>query len=254
MYHRVSWFFRNYNKIGKFTQLKSTHYHGPMTYDTDGLTTSNNCDFIEDPRFARAYAAAAATNPWPDFTLQWRVYIVCWFANHVKTLDGDFVECGVNTGAYTRAVIDYVDFDKLNKKFYLLDTYEGLVASQISEQEKKSGIDHYLDSYRDVYEEVKETFSAFNRVTLIKGMVPETLPQCKSEKIAYLSIDMNVVEPEIAAANYFWDKLVKGGVMILDDYGFPQHIHQKKPFDEFAKQKNQSILCLPTAQGIIIKS
>jgi len=253
-YHRVNWFLRHYGKLNKYTQLKPTHYHGPVTYDTDGLTTSNNSDFIKEPRFAKAYAAAAATNPWPDFTLQWRVYIVCWFADLVKKLDGDFVECGVNTGAYARAIVDYINFQDLPKTFYLLDTYEGLVPSQITAEEKKAGIEHYLGSYTNVYEQVKQTFSPFRNVNIIKGMVPGTLSLCKTERIAYLSIDMNVAEPEIAAANYFWDKMVTGAVMILDDYGFPQHINQKRAFDEFARQKGQNILSLPTAQGIIIKS
>jgi O-methyltransferase len=253
-YHRVNWFVRNYSSINKFSHIKSAnHYSGPVTYDTDGLTTSNNCDFIKEPRFAKAYAAAAATNPWPGFTLQWRVYVVCWFADMVKNLEGDFVECGVNTGAYARAVIDYIDFSKLNKKFYLFDTFGGLVESLVSEDEKKAGIDYYFGTYKDVYEEVKKTFAGFN-VDIIKGVVPDTLPQCKSEKIAYLSIDMNCVAPEIAAAEYFWDKIVTGGVIILDDYGFPLHINQKLAFDEFAKKKGVSVLTLPTGQGIMIKS
>ena len=64
---------------------------------------------------------------------------------------------------------------------------------------------------------------------------------------------MNVMEPEIAAANYFWDKLVSGGVMILDDYGFPAHIVQKRAFDDFAKQKKVPLLYVPTGQAIIFK-
>ena len=84
-------------------------------------------------------------------------------------------------------------------------------------------------------------------------MIPETLKECKAEKICYLSIDMNVVAPEIAAANFFWDKLVSGGVMILDDDGFPAHIEQKIAFDKFAAEKGVQILYLPTAQGIIFK-
>ncbi len=84
-------------------------------------------------------------------------------------------------------------------------------------------------------------------------MVPDTLPQCTTDKICYLSIDMNVAEPEIAAANFFWDKIVSGGVIILDDYGFPQHKAQKIAFDKFAKERGVNILCLPTAQGIIFK-
>ena len=63
---------------------------------------------MKDPHFMKAYQAAAATKPWEGFTLQWRVYIVCWFANYVKHLEGDFVECGVNTGAYSKAVIEYI--------------------------------------------------------------------------------------------------------------------------------------------------
>ena len=81
----------------------------------------------------------------------------------------------------------------------------------------------------------------------------ETLPLCKADKICYLSIDMNCVEPEIDAVNYFWDKLVNGAVIILDDYGFKLHIEQKKAFDKFAQEKNVPILQLPTGQGIIFK-
>lgn len=258
-YRKLKWFLKYYSEIGfdkklvsTSTQLMPKHFHGTITYNTDGLITSNNCDFITDPAFSKAYAAAAATNPWEGFTLQWRVYIVCWFANKVKELEGDFVECGVNTGAYARAVIEYVNFQELSKRFYLFDTFSGLDERQISATEAEAGIVEYLGNYKDVYEQVKETFAPF-KVSIIKGRVPDTLDQCKAEKICYLSIDMNVTEPEIAAANYFWDKIVKGGVIMLDDYGFPQHINQKIAFDAFAKEKGVSILCLPTGQGVIIK-
>lgn len=259
-YRKFKWFFQNYKKISYSKKLVSVNekslpniFLGPITYSTDSLLTSNNCDFIHESRFSKAYKAAAATNPWEGFSLQWRVYVVCWFANHVKNLEGDFVECGVNTGAYARAVIDYIDFPKLDKKFYLFDTFGGLVAEQISEKEKEIGIDQlYKNNYKDVYEEVKKTFASFN-VNVVKGSVPSTLNSCTSDKIAYLSIDMNVTEPEIAAINYFWDRVVKGGVVILDDYGFPPHINQKNAFDEFARQKGIEILNLPTGQGVIIK-
>jgi hypothetical protein len=249
---KISWFINNYKKVQPGLQFLPTVFQGPLTYQADGLITSNNCDFIEDPRFKKAYALAAATNPWEGFNMPWRVYIVCWFADFVKHLPGEFVECGVNTGAYSRSVIDYINFPGLNKTFYLLDTYEGLVANQITEKEKKAGIESYLQNYQNVYEQVIQTFKNF-KVKIIKGAVPGTLPQCDAKQICYLSIDMNVIEPEIAAANYFWDKIVKGGVMILDDYGFPMHIEQKKAFDEFAKEKGVQILSLPTGQGIIFK-
>jgi O-methyltransferase len=258
-FRKLKWLFLNYksadfsHKIIEASQIAVPDiFQGPISYCTDSLVTSNNCDFIKEPKFAKAYAAAAATNPWEGFTLQWRTYIVCWFADMVRNLEGDFVECGVNTGAYSRAVIEYIDFVKSDKTFYLLDTFEGLEPSLITEEEKKAGIEKYLSHYENVYEKVKLTFKDF-KVKIIKGIVPFSLSECDASKICYLSIDMNTMEPEIAAANYFWDKIVKGGVVILDDYGFPMHINQKLAFDAFAKERGQSILSLPTGQGIIIK-
>jgi O-methyltransferase len=254
-YTKLRWFNKNYSCINYDSELKrkeQTHFHGPITYDTDGLKTSNNCDFIKEPRFAKAYIAAAATNPWDNFTLQWRTYIVCWLADHVKDLEGDFVECGVNTGAYSKAVITYINFNRLNKTFYLLDTFEGMVKDLVTDEELRAGVSVYFETYKNVYSQVVHTFKD-DKVKIIKGAVPDTLPQCTAQKIAYLSIDMNCVAPEIAAVEYFWDKVTLGGVIILDDYGFPQHINQKLAFDKFAKQKDVEILCLPTGQGIIFK-
>ncbi len=249
---RIIWFFKNYKSIYFESGIYTNELHGPATYKTDGLITSNNCDFINDELFKKAYEKAAATKPWNGFTLQWRTYIVCWFADYVKHFEGDFIECGVNTGAYSRAVIEYIDFPKTNKKFYLFDTFSGLDESLVTELEKNAGINNYFGVYKDVYQQVIETFSTYN-VQIIKGSVPSTLSLCNAEKICYLSIDMNCVEPEIAAINYFWDKIVIGGVILLDDYGFPMHIHQKNAFDSFAIQKGIKILSLPTGQGIIIK-
>jgi hypothetical protein len=252
LFQKLFWFYHNHSLIHDFEKFKHGIYYGPITYSADGLVTCSNCDFIEEPNFAKAYAAAAATNPWPGFTLQWRVYTICWFANQAKLLEGDFVECGVNTGAYARAIIEYTNFNSLQKKFFLFDTFEGFVTDQVTEGEKAAGINKYATAYKDVYAQVRETFKDFN-VQIVKGRVPETLTECQSEKICFLSIDMNAVVPEIAAITYFWPKLVKGAVIMLDDYGFPNHIHQKNAFDAFAQEQGLQVLSLPTGQGVLIK-
>ena len=249
---KFSWFTRNHKKLNPDVLLIPNKFQGPLTFISDGVATSNNCDFLNEPRFKEAYKLAEMTSPWEGFEMQWRTYIVCTLADIVKRLPGDFVECGVNTGAYSRAVIKYIEFQKTGKTFFLLDTYEGLVPEQISEKEKEAGVGAYLKAYKNVYEQVVQTFAPFN-VKIIKGAVPQTLTECSAEQVCYLSIDMNVAEPEIAAANYFWEKVVSGGVIILDDYGFPAHIEQKKAFDAFAREKGVSILYIPTGQGIIFK-
>lgn len=83
------------------------------------------------------------------------------------------------------------------------------------------------------------------------------MPLVPSNTIAYLSIDMNCAYPEVKAMEFFWDKLVPGGTVIFDDYGFSANqsgfIEQKKALDSFADSRSVSILTLPTGQGVMIK-
>jgi O-methyltransferase len=228
-----------------------------LTFKSDGLFTQQNSDCLNEPRFKKAYDLSLTVNDWRtelNMDMRWRYYIVCWFANHVKHLEGDFVECGVYKGGYSLALADYLQFKDLNKDFWLLDTFNGLVKSYLTPAEIEYGLfEHYEDSYEECYDAVVKTFKPYPNYKIIRGPVPDTLPECKADKVCFLSIDMNITEPEIAAANYFWDKIVSGGIVILDDYGFTAHINQKLAFDAWAAQKNVPILSLPTGQAIIFK-
>jgi len=93
----------------------------------------------------------------------------------------------------------------------------------------------------------------FANAIIVRGAVPATLPQIDSERIAYASIDMNCVEPEIAAGEYLWPKMLPGAITVLDDYGWKPHISQKHAWDKFASQRGVKILALPTGQGLLIK-
>jgi hypothetical protein len=145
----------------------------------------------------------------------------------------------------------FVDFPRLDKTFYLLDTFHGLEDKLISDAERKRGIPQ-VHRYEECYETVCRTFEGF-RAVIVRGVVPETLPLVKAAKVCYLSIDMNCAAPEIAAAEYFWDKLVPGAVIVLDDYGWERHYEQKVAFDRFAARRGVVVLGLPTGQGLIFK-
>lgn len=206
---------------------------------------------MNDPLFKEAYRRGKETGSWGDSDIHWRAFIACWAANKGKRLPGDFVECGVNRGGLAMTVMHYVNFKSLPKKFYLLDTYCGLSKEQISEEERKFGIKP--GGYEECYEFVKEIFKDYSNVEIIKGLVSTTLDQVKSKHVSFLSIDMNCMEPEIAAAEFFWDKMSTGAVMLLDDYGWPGHLMQKQAFDDFASKHSAQVLSLPTGQGMIFK-
>lgn len=226
-----------------------------LSYAQDNLFTYNNADFLKEPRFLAAYRLGKATDKGQLLKasdIHWRIHVLCWAASHAKHLPGDFVDCGVNTGIYARAVMHYIDFAKLHKRYFLLDTFSGLDPRYSTAAERRKSAPLGYEKRVHLYEEVKKTFAKFN-VRIIKGSIPETLNRVKTKKVCYLSIDMNCVQPEVAALEFFWDRLVKGGVVILDDYGFPGYHKQKQAHDAFAKSKGVKILTFPTCQGLLLK-
>ncbi|MBK7374563.1 MAG: TylF/MycF family methyltransferase [Ferruginibacter sp.] len=223
-----------------------------VTYNQDGLITYHNNGFMKDPAFIKAEKAGAATGSWAS--IHWRVHTILWAASHCKDIEGDFVECGTNKGGYAKAICEYLDFRNISKTFYLLDTFEGLDETLLTDAEKAAGKKEYFEAaYSDCFEEVQKTFSSEPNVKLIKGSVPGTLNQVPSQNIAFLSIDMNNVNPEIAAMDHFWDKLSKGGIVVLDDYAYMTYDFQYEAHNNWAMKKGIKILSLPTGQGLIIK-
>ena len=224
---------------------------GPVSYNQDGLATMHNADFLSDPLFKTSYELGEKTGSFRGNRVHWRAHVACWAATHAALLDGDFVECGVYRGGLARIIVNYISFQRLSKTFYLLDTFEGLVEKYISDEEKALG--KRAGIYEECYDATRATFANFANVRLVRGPVPDTLPLVDAKRVAYLSLDMNCAPPEIAAAEYFWDKLVPGGIILLDDYGWPGYETQKRAFNKFAAERSTSVLSLPTGQGLILK-
>lgn len=225
---------------------------GRLTYRQDGLYTTHNTDFLREPRFVEAYERGRQAGIFQDSTIHYRAYVACWAGLKGRDLDGDYVECGVYRGAMSRMVMHYVGFKELrHKKFYLLDTFAGIPASSITEEERTYG--RRAGVFAETFDVVKATFREFDNVVLVRGEIPETLSKVPAQKVCYLSLDMNCAGPELSAAEFFWPKMVSGAVIVLDDYGFDTHQVQKRVFDDFASRKGVKVLPVPTGQGLIFK-
>ncbi len=113
----------------------------PLQYAQDGLFSVHNAEFLHDAKFQRAYRLGLGNdhNLGSNPHIEWRVYLCCWAVSNARGLDGDFVECGVNTGILSRAAIEYADFASMaGRMFYLLDTFEGMPEGQFDNSERKS--------------------------------------------------------------------------------------------------------------------
>lgn len=221
-------------------------------YNEDFLMTTHNADFQRDPRFVAAYERGVEAAG--DYGFRWRVHVGLWVAACAIRLPGDFVECGVNRGFMSSAIMRYLDWNRRDRRFFLLDTFRGLDLDLLTEEERRLGKGVTRNTYDECFEEVRANFAEFRNVVLIRGSVPGTLPQADTDAVAYLHIDMNNVTPEIAAINHFWDRLVTGAIVLLDDYGSPTYEPQKEGMDEFASDHDVEILSLPTGQGMMVKA
>lgn len=243
-------------------ELKRVYFDDELTsgieqYNEDGLTCNKNHDFIQDRFFINAYNRGIKSAE--DYNFRWRVHICLWAAYTGSKLGGDFIECGVNKGFVSSAIMEYLDWNKYKRKFYLLDTFDGIDIKYINKVEMDQGVlDGNIEAiktgfYTNNIGTVKDNFSEWKNVEFIQGSIPETLTQVKSNKIAYVHIDMNCAIPEAAAFDYFWNRIMLGGVIVFDDYGFPGHLEQKKLLDATAIKLGCMIASLPTGQGLVIK-
>jgi hypothetical protein len=221
------------------------------TYVADGLMTANGSDFLQDELFQRSYAAGKATGSWWNYDLQWRAYVVCWAAMHGKPIDGDFVECGVHKGGYSRMLAEYIGLGQLpHKKLYLFDTYTGIPERHLDSPSAKA----FASIYGDSCEGVLQTFAGYSNAVVVQGIVPDVLREVDIERVCYLSIDLNCVGPSVAATDYFWPRMSRGAAIVLDDYNFRFFADQKAALDAWAAKTGVRILSLPTGQGLVIKS
>ncbi len=233
---------------------RSPHY-----YARDSLFTANNDHFRDSPAFQAAYGRGVRAAGGVDPRMEWRLHVALWAALAAARAPGDFVECGVNAGFVSSAIMQRLDWGKLDKRFYLIDTFTGPVLSQYSAGEARDG---RLSAAQDAaargayvtdLARVRDNFREWPRVEIVQGAVPEVLARLAIGRVAFLHLDMNCAYPERAALEHFWDALPPGGMVLLDDYAYFGYEDLARAIDEAAAALGGEVLALPTGQGLMVK-
>ncbi len=226
-------------------------------YIGDGVgVIGKSLDFLKDPKFVAAWEFTSKGNDgsWPGGTpdVRWRAHMACWAASHGLNLEGDFVECGVNTGLFSMTLCHYLDFDKIDKNLYLFDTYAGIPLQDLSGAELEHAQEinsHYFDCFAIA----TENFKSYPNAKLVKGMLPQSLAEAPLGKIAYLSVDLNNSVAEKGVIEALWPRLTPSAIVLIDDYAFAGLGPQKAMWDAFARSQNRMVATLPTGQGLLIR-
>ena len=214
-------------------------------FSADNLITWNrNLSFMREEPFS-SMLQDPDRNDIEKSTI-WRLYILLYFAKWSLSLDGDFMECGTCKGTTAMDVLEECDLKKYGKKYWLYDLFEW-----------NDGDEHtHLEEHDNpqMYEDVVTRFSDYKNVQIIKGPVPDSFSEGFPKSIAFCHIDMNHPVPESGALEAVLPNLVKGGVVVFDDYGWWGYSAQKIALDRIALSFGQKILELPTGQALLINN
>ena len=244
--HVTSFFWgtvNNYQELVKGIQHAVNQVKPIGIFAGDNLFAfGRNLSFLDDAAFMAACNNNIETEA--EKAVMWRIHVLCWAAQNGMRLSGDFVECACYKGTSARIVCDYLDFGIRDKQYYLYDLFEHDV-----------GMDHHAmpEHGTDLFGKVRQRFADLQNVHVTQGAAPEILHQVAPEKIAFLHLDINSASAEIGVLELLFDRIVPGGVIILDDYGWFHYRAQKEVEDPFFAARGYRVLELPTGQGMVIK-
>ena len=190
-------------------------------------------------------------------TLLWRHWIVSYSIKHAieftKTDEYNFVECGVADGLSAFYALREIKENNLpTYKMHLFDSWgpmreEDLLKSEIESKNRYSELK--LIETKNNLKEFKDS------IIYYQGYIPESFEQDPKppSSIVYMHIDLNSTKPTIDCLNHFFPKLISGGVILFDDYGWNNHKDTKHAVDEFFADKPGILMHLPTAQAIYFR-
>jgi hypothetical protein len=169
-------------------------------------------------------------------------YLILSVARAQRQRPGAIAEVGVFRGGSARLICEV----KGGKPLHLFDTFEGLPESS----EEDRGI-HREHQYACSIEEVREYLKAYENVYFHQGLFPDSAAGVPDQQYCFVHFDVDLYEGTKACLEYFYPKMIPGGIMISHDYGLLAGV--EKAFHEFFEDKPEEIIDQPTTQCMIVK-
>ena len=169
-------------------------------------------------------------------------YNIFSLARSMTRLPGDMAEVGVFQGASARLICEA----KGDKTLRLFDTFEGLPQGS----DKDNGV-HRIGMYACSLESVSGYLSAYENVEYYQGLFPDSTATTPDASYCFAHFDVDLYEGTLACLEYFYPRMVPGGIMISHDYGLLAGV--EAAFTEFFADKPEPVIDLPTTQCMVVK-
>jgi hypothetical protein len=145
--------------------------------------------------------------------------------------------------------------------FMIIDSFEGL-SQPTQEDSAKFSLNPDLfvgdfivpaGTFDCPQDAVRRSLSEFPGIEYHQGWIPDALSSLPEKTYSFVHIDLDLHDPIRGAIDYFYPRLAKGGVIVLDDYGSLVWPGAMKAGDEGAAALGQTLIPLSTGQALIVR-
>lgn len=161
-----------------------------------------------------------------------------------ERIPGDVIECGVCNGGTAAVLAHFATRSRLNRTVWLCDSFQGMpktTAEDRATAEGDTGEAHVGKEVGDpvrVSEVLRRVDADMDRVRIVSGWFQDTFPSVGASRIALLNIDADWYESVKLCLSTFYDRVVPGGFVSIDDYGHWPGC--RKAVDEFFSERQLS--------------
>jgi O-methyltransferase len=246
-------------------KLNRVHGRAPINEHLDILFKDEH---IGSENFADLYRrclehTGTAVTPFNVFQrFQTRLTLVQYFLATLA-LPGARAECGAYRGA-TALLLCHArrsrQPDYRGADFFLIDSFSGTSANTahdlipVRDGDRAARMEAFFPPGKtDVTADmVRGYFGEYPEARICAGWIPEVfsaLPECEW---AFVHLDLTLYEPTLAALDYFYPRLVNGGVIVCDGSMFCPGAH--KAWNAYCAQHDLPYVGLGHRENVIIKS
>jgi len=149
-------------------------------------------------------------------------------------LKGCIAEVGVYKGGSLLKLVNEFPNDQI----YGFDTFEGM--PEVSEYDN---IHIEGDFYDTSFGEVKNLFINNSNVTILKGEFPKTNSNIVKDKMfKFVHLDVDIYSSYKLGLEFFYPRMVKGGIILCDDYNAGSCLGAKTAVDEFVNKHGLTLM------------
>jgi len=197
-----------YHFFSKKWKDKSSFYRYRHFYN---LPTATYSPWMQDEEFKKTYESSKK-NTLVDI---YRCYELWSLIKQTNKLNGDVIEIGVWRGGTGSLLAKAASKETT---VFLCDTFSGVVKAGSKDNQYFGGehSDTSVDVVNQLFNELK-----ISNFSILKGIFPdETGKSIENRKFRFCHIDVDVYQSAKDIFSWAWERLVTGGVVVFDDYGF----------------------------------